>query len=389
MQKYVKRRKSMFEKLKKFCDSFLDLGVPGFDLVVYKDGKCILRYMNGYSDLENKIKINGNERYNIYSCSKVITCTAALQLMEKGLFSLEDRLSDYMPEFMEMTVKTDEGIKKAENPILIKHLFEMTAGFSYDCYSPQLKKAIDETNGKCPTREVMKYLAKEPLLFEPGDRWEYSLCHDVLAAFVEVVSGEKFETYVKKNIFDVIGMDNSTFMLPEAEIETIAPQYRFEEGKAVNIGKPIFNYKIGTEYASGGAGGISTVDDYIKFLEGLRTYKFLKRETVELMMTDRLTDEQKRTYWTKDTHGYGLGVRCPKGDKKYIDFGWGGAAGAYLAIDVQNAISIYFAKHLLSAPTQGLRTMLYRFVRAELIDNREYESLYKDLKDLHDYKLTY
>lgn len=379
----------MFEKLKKFCDSFLDLGVPGFDLVVYKDGKCILRYMNGYSDLENKIKINGNERYNIYSCSKVITCTAALQLMEKGLFSLEDRLSDYMPEFMEMTVKTDEGIKKAENPILIKHLFEMTAGFSYDCYSPQLKKAIDETNGKCPTREVMKYLAKEPLLFEPGDRWEYSLCHDVLAAFVEVVSGEKFETYVKKNIFDVIGMDNSTFMLPEAEIETIAPQYRFEEGKAVNIGKPIFNYKIGTEYASGGAGGISTVDDYIKFLEGLRTYKFLKRETVELMMTDRLTDEQKRTYWTKDTHGYGLGVRCPKGDKKYIDFGWGGAAGAYLAIDVQNAISIYFAKHLLSAPTQGLRTMLYRFVRAELIDNREYESLYKDLKDLHDYKLTY
>ena len=379
----------MFEKLKKFCDSFLDLGVPGFDLVVYKDGKCILRYMNGYSDLENKIKINGNERYNIYSCSKVITCTAALQLMEKGLFSLEDRLSDYMPEFMEMTVKTDEGIKKAENPILIKHLFEMTAGFSYDCYSPQLKKAIDETNGKCPTREVMKYLAKEPLLFEPGDRWEYSLCHDVLAAFVEVVSGEKFETYVKKNIFDVIGMDNSTFMLPEAEIETIAPQYRFEEGKAVNIGKPIFNYKIGTEYASGGAGGISTVDDYIKFLEGLRTYKFLKRETVELMMTDRLTDEQKRTYWTKDTHGYGLGVRCPKGDKKYIDFGWGGAAGSYLAIDVQNAISIYFAKHLLSAPTQGLRTMLYRFVRAELIDNREYESLYKDLKDLHDYKLTY
>ncbi len=85
----------MFEKLKKFCDSFLDLGVPGFDLVVYKDGECILRYMNGYSDLENKIKINGNERYNIYSCSKVITCTAALQLMEKGLFSLEDSNSKW------------------------------------------------------------------------------------------------------------------------------------------------------------------------------------------------------------------------------------------------------------------------------------------------------
>ena len=121
----------------------------------------------------------------------------------------------------------------------------MTAGFSYNCYSPQLKNAIIETDGKCPTREAMKYLAKEPLLFEPGDRWEYSLCHDVLAAFVEVISGEKFEDYVKKNIFDVVDMKDSTFMLPEAEIETIAPQYRFENGKVVNVGKHICNYKIG------------------------------------------------------------------------------------------------------------------------------------------------
>ena len=380
---------SMFEKSKKFCDSFLELGVPGFDLAVYKDGECVLRYMSGYSDLENKVKMNGNERYNIYSCSKVITCTAALQLMENGLFSLEDKLSDYMPEFKEMMVRTDDGIKKAENPILIKHLFEMTAGFSYNCYSSSIKEGIEETNGKCPTREIMKYLAKEPLLFEPGDRWEYSLCHDVLAAFVEVVSGKKFETYVKKNIFDVVGMNNSTFMLPDEEIETITPQYRFENGKAVNIGKHIFNYKIGAEYASGGAGGISTVDDYIRFLEGLRTYKLLKPETVKLLTTDRLTDKQKRTYWTKDTHGYGLGVRCSKGDENYIDFGWGGAAGAYLAVDTQNAISIYIATHLLASPAQGLRSMLYRFVRAELIDNSEFEAVYKDLKNLYDYNLTY
>ena len=129
--------------------------------------------------------------------------------------------------------------------------------------------------------------------------------------------------------------------MPDEEIETITPQYRFEDGKAVNFGKPIFNYKIGTEYASGGAGCISTVDDYIAFLEALRTYKLLKPETVKLMMTDRLTEEQKRTYWTSPTHGYGLGVRCPKRDGKCIDFGWGGAAGAHLAIDIENRISLY------------------------------------------------
>ena len=106
-------------------------------------------------------------------------------------------------------------------------------------------------------------------------------------------------------------------------------------------------------------------------------------------MTDRLTDLQKRTYWSSSTHGYGLGVRCPMGDKRYVDFGWGGATCAYLAVDVENKISLYFGAHLLSSPVQGLRSMLYRFVRAELIDHRELDDLYKDLKELHNYNLTY
>ena len=379
----------MFERTKAFCDSLLERGLPGFDLVVYKDGECVLRYMNGYSDLENKVKMNGNERYNIYSCSKVITCTAALQLFEKGLFSLEDRLSDYMPEFREMTVKCGEMVKKAEKPILIKHLFEMTAGFSYNCSSPSIKKAFEETEGRCPTREVMKYLAKEPLLFEPGERWEYSLCHDVLAAFVEIISGEKFEEYVRKNIFEPMEMTNSTFMLPDSELAGIAEQYRVENGENRNIGKNIFIYKFGTEYASGGAGCISTTEDYVKFLEGIRTYKLLKPETVKLMMTDRLTEKQKETYWTRNTHGYGLGVRCPKGDDYYVDFGWGGAACAHLTIDMENRISVYFAAHQLSSPAQGLRSMAYRFARAELCNESEVDRIYKDLREIHNYNLTY
>ncbi|MBE6750746.1 MAG: beta-lactamase family protein [Ruminococcaceae bacterium] len=376
----------MFEYIKKYCDSFLELGVPGFDLAVYKSGECALRYMNGYSDIENKIKVSGKERYDIYSCSKPITCVAALQLWEKGLFSLEDKLSDYMPEFEKMTVITENGVKPAENPIRIKHLFEMTAGFSYDHYSPWLKKAVAETNGRCPTREVMKYLAKEPLQFEPGDRWRYSLCHDVLAAFIEVITGEKFEKYVKINIFDPLGMENSTFMLPDSELTTISPQYRFKNGKAVNVGRKIDTHKMGSEYASGGAGCISTVDDYVKFLEGVRTYKLLKPETVKLMMTDRLSDHQKRTYTDLDLTGYsyGLGVRCPKGDKRYTDFGWAGTACSYLAIDMENEISVFLGVHLLSSPAQNFISMLGRFARAELVDG-EFESIRKDLKEIFNY----
>ena len=379
----------MLETTKKYCDSFLESGLPGFDLAVYKNGECILRYKNGYSDLENKICVQGNERYNIYSCSKVFTCCAAMLLWEKGLFSLEDKLSDYMPEFEHMTVQTENGIVEAKKPILIKHLFEMTAGFSYNVASPMLLKCKEETNGRCPTRETMKYLAKEPLLFEPGDRWQYSLCHDVIAALVEVISGEKFELFVKKNIFDVLGMDNTTFMLPKDELETIAPQYRFVDGKVVNVGKQIQNYKLGSEYASGGAGAISTVDDYIKFIEALRTDKLLKPETLKLMATDRLSEHQKRTYTSKDRHGYGLGIRTPGIHEKYIDFGWGGAACAYLAIDKQNEITVYFGAHMLSSPSQQLRSKIHRVIRAELTDPDDFEQIFDELKELCDYNLTY
>ena len=379
----------MFKRTKAFLDSFLDLGLPGFDISIYKGGECALRYMGGYSDLEKKIPINGEEIYNIYSCSKVITCTAAMQLWERGLFSLEDKLSDYMPEFAEMTVKTQDGIKKVENPILIKHLFEMTAGFSYNGLSENMIRARTETGGKCPTRETMKYLAKDPLLFEPGERWEYSLSHDVIAALVEVVSGEKFENYVEKNIFKPLGMNRSTFMLPDSELDKVSPQYRFENEKAVNIGKAI-SYKYGTEYASGGAGCISGVDDYMKFLEAMRTGDvILSKETIDLMSTDRLTEKQKSTYWTRGTHGYGLGIRCPMGHPLYPDFGWGGAASAYLAVDRQNDISLYFGTHMLSSPIAGIRSMLYRFARAELIDNSEFDSIYVDLSRIHNYNLTY
>ena len=86
--------------------------------------------MKSYHGQRDPLRVKGDELYHLYSCSKPITCTAALQLWEKGLFSLEDRLSDYMPEFAEMYVKTEGGLKKAENPILIRHLFEMTAGFT-------------------------------------------------------------------------------------------------------------------------------------------------------------------------------------------------------------------------------------------------------------------
>ncbi len=381
----------MFEKTKAFCDSFLEMGVPGFAFAVYKDGECVLRHMGGCSDREAGLPINGTELYYLYSCSKPITCAAALQLWEKGLFSLEDRLADYMPEFKKMYVKTENGIKEAARPILIRHLFEMTAGFSYELDSPSLRLAKEQTGGRCPTRETMKYMAREPLLFEPGERWEYSLCHDVLAALVEVLSGQSFDSYVKENIFNPLGMDSATFLPDEATLEKLACLYQrnIETGRIHNCGKAN-KYRLGSEYASGGAGCVSTVDDYMKFLEALRHgEKILKRSTIELMCTSRLSPHQERSFWMNVYHGYGLGVRTPREGSIFTDFGWGGAAGAFLAVDIENGLSLFYCQHLLSPPNQGIRERVYLHVMAELMGREDFAALAADNSFSGDYRYSF
>ena len=362
----------MFEKLTEKLDSYLEMGIPFYDCIVMHNGKCVFRHNNGYTDVKNKVGVTGKELYNIYSCSKLITCTAALQLWEKGLIRLDDELYGYMPEFKNMNVLTDGGVKPAENKITVENLFTMTAGFSYDLNSPEIKKCQSDTNGECPTRELMKYLANEPLLFEPGYRWEYSLCHDVLAALVEVVSGMTFGEYVKKNIFDVCGMENSKFLVSADDMNEIVNQYRYdaENDKVVECEKSNC-FRIGTKYESGGAGCISTVDDYIKFLEAIRTYKLLKKGTVDMLSTNRLTKEQigMPTYWVQDKRGFGLGQQCPTAENTRPDFGWGGAAGAHYFIDRTRNLSVYLGTHILGYEKyQQKRTEITEIVQ-NIIDN--------------------
>ncbi len=283
----------MFEKTKALCDSFLDMGIPGFDLMVCRDGQCVLRYMGGYSDRENQIPMQGNELYNIYSCSKPITVTAAMQLWEKGLFQLDDPLSNYMPEFSHMTVQDGDTVRPAINPIRIRDLFQMTAGFSYDIHSPALEQFRADTNGRCPTRELCTALAKEPLRFEPGDQYLYSLCHDVLAALVEVISGQLFADYVKEHIFDPLGMTRSNFLLPMEDYAQAIPLYKGEGGQIIlNPNGKVPVYRLGSEHASGGAGCVSTVEDYMKFLEALRLGDVvLKKDTIRFIQSQQLTPQ--------------------------------------------------------------------------------------------------
>lgn len=370
-----------FTELKKFMDRLTAWRIPGNSICVYKDNKKIFSYSSGFADVENKTPMTGEEMLNIYSCSKPTTVTAALQLYEKGYFLLDDPLYEYIPEYRRMYVKDSSGnITEAKNSITMRHLFTMTAGLTYDRATDGIKEALRVTGGRADTVTVAKYIAKNPLAFEPGEVWNYSLCHDVLAAAVEVISGERFETYVKKNIFTPIGVENIHYHRDEKIYAKMAQQYSYEtaaavdsveaqkqlvedEGHLVNVGKGIGDFEFGPDYDSGGAGITVSVPDYAVFASALANgglapngERILSPGTVELMQTRQLSDAQMKgfTFESLKGYSYGLGVRTvdTRAASGFTgirnEFGWGGAAGATLLADTDSHLAYFYSHHMLN-----------------------------------------
>lgn len=338
---------------------------PTHDCIVKKDGETVARII-GRDETVHKRELTGKEKYNLYSCSKPITCVVALTLYEKGKFALDDDLAEYLPEFGDMLVRSGCGAFPAKNKIKVRDLFTMTAGFDYNTDSPAIRRFKADTDGKCPTALFPKYLAAEPLSFEPRTSWEYSLCHDVLVCLVEKVTGENFDDYARKVVFDPLGMKNTTYRLVSDDEKSAQYMWNETEKRPIPCGNDIKWYKFGSEYESGGAGAISTVEDYIAFLEGLRTGKIIRPDTLALMSEDRLDDLTRHAYCGAEGYGYGLGVRVPLVGSSRTDIGWGGAAGSFLALDVRNGISVFCALHTLCSPIAARRGEIIECAKKDL-----------------------
>ena len=347
-----------FTNLKNFIDTLPGYGIPSSDIIVYRDHEELWRHAVGEP-------LRGDELYNTYSCTKIVTCVAALQLFEQGKFLMRDPISQYLPEFDELYVKKGSFSVDCETPITFYHLFTMTAGFNYDLTTPHIREVVEKTNGRAPTRELIAALAKSPLDFEPGTQFQYSLCHDVLACLVEVISGMSFGEYCKKNIFKPCGMVDSTFIATDEVRARMAPQYRYNDARKKALRVELTNpYVPGTEYESGGAGLISSVNDFIKFTDALAcggvSYlgnRIISKNTLRMMRTNCITDEMKAAYHKKwpvlDGFGYGFGVRCePELSAGIIaspsEFGWHGAAGSFMIIDPETRTSLFYAQHMLN-----------------------------------------
>ena len=354
--------------------------IPDCEIAVYKNHECL--YKNSFSRPDYPKEEAKKDLYYLFSASKVITCTAALRLVEENKIGIDDPVSKYLPEFAELYVLKGDKKVPAKNTLLIRHLFSMQGGFTYDLGYEGIRRVRQESNNKASTREIVAAIAKMPLAFEPGEDYRYSLCHDILAAVVEVASGKKFSEYLNEIIFAPLGMKDFTFYPTDDVMSRFKQQYSVDPKTFTALPvEPNCPYRLSENYESGGAGMIGSLNDYAKFTDALASgeskdgYRLLRPETVALMKSNQLCEIGLNNFRTNNHnkgYGYGMGVRTLMDQKientlsPIGEFGWDGAAGAYCLIDTDNKLSIFYAQHVngcsyvYSHVHKAIRNLVYK-----------------------------
>lgn len=348
-----------FSKVEAYLKS---LPLPAREAAAYRRHECLYRFSFGED--------SARRRYFLYSCTKPVTVVAALRLWERGALALDARVSDYLPAYARAHT-LENGAQKFQT-MRVRHLFTMTSGLNYNLNAPAIAQAIRRPFAS--TVDVANAFVEAPLDFAPGERYQYSLSHDALGAVIEAASGKSLAQFMRDEIFEPLGMRRTSFRFRADEL---MPQYRFENG-ALSPAPAQNAYIFSDTYFSGGAGLVSTLDDYALFADALASggcartgYRLLKDQTVALLRTEQLSQVARDRRFgcaAGPGYGYALGVRTLV-DKSFGarsplgECGWDGAAGAYLLADPENGLSIAFAAHVLGWTAlfnhQPLRDLTY------------------------------
>ena len=351
-----------FTELTRYMDSLSGVGVPGCDLIVCRDHETVYRHMAGCRDGAGLEPMRGDEVYCLYSCTKVFTTCAAMQLVGRGLIHPDDPVSAYLPAYGTLSVLENGAVRPARRVMTIRHLMSMQSGLDYELETPEIRAALEEAGGRATTRQLAEAMARRPLCFEPGTDYLYSLSHDVLAAVIEVASGQRFSDYLRANIFEPLNLRTVGFSVkPEDEGRFCAQYMHDEETGAFTLCEgDVNNYRLSPLYESGGAGLYCDVRDYSVFVDALACggvsadgARILSPEMLQLWNANQLGPTSRRTFdsWNRKGYSYALGVRTrvdtSVGGRGQIgEFGWDGAAGAWAMIDPVNHLSAFYAMHV-------------------------------------------
>ena len=342
-------------------------GAPGAVLCFLENGEMTHSFCTGLARKGAPVRMNSI--FRLYSMSKPVTAAAAWMLHERGMLDFERPVSDYFPAFAHMKVMAGGKTVDAEQQITLWDLLNMTSGIVYPdpdeaglCMAEvfdALQKGI-RTGSEVPTCEVAERIAAAPLAMQPQSGWRYGLGADVMGAVIEKVSGMRFYAFLKENLFDPLEMKDTGFYVPEDKQDRFTELYKKEtDGRFVpdpSRHLALTMMKKAPAFESGGAGLVSTPEDYLHFLSMLLTKgayhgkRILSEETVTGFTQNRLSPEVLKTVDLPQMKGYGYGsfMRTGLCDRDVYpetvqgEFGWDGWSGPYFSADIRNKRAILF-----------------------------------------------
>ena len=356
----------------------------------------------GMADRETKRPMRTDDIFRICSMTKPITSVAIVMLYEEGHFLLDEPVSNFIPEFKHMRVldppypqdKTSVPgtLTDAKRPITIRHLLTHTSGLTYQ-WNQRLGKQYRDAGishglfqQEGTIGDAVKKLASIPLLFQPGDAWEYSLADDVLGYLIEVVSGLTLDKFFQERVFKPLGMKDTCFFLPDEKLPRLATAYTYfpEKGLQPFPGKATleegaftyssdYPYRGPKTYFSGGGGLCSTAEDYYRFCQmmlnngSLDGTRLLSRKSVELI-------SQNHVQGKLETEGYGLGFGVTSEARQLTELGsvgsyyWGGFYYTAFVIDPKEDMIVIFMAQLHPTGDLNLDSKVLRLAYQAIID---------------------
>lgn len=343
--------------------------------------------------------------YRIFSMTKPIIAVGIMILMERGMLELGEAVSKYFPGFCNQKVWNNGTLLDVKREVTIRDLLNMTSGIPYVGTTNESEKRIGIilqdilhklANGKKPElEEFCNQIGQVPLVFQPGERWYYGYSADILGGIIQVVSKKSLGTFLKEEIFEPLGMEDTGFMIDVSKKERLAMCFTQEQQK-----EDTFTQKISLREAtkkellalalgeateepileSGGGGLYSTLEDYSKFATmllkkgTLGENQILGRKTVEFMTSNQMTPVQKESIFMKSIVGYGYGnllrIMIDKGEAvsngSIGEYGWDGMAGTYFMVDPQEELILIYMQQNIKGGDKSLRRKMRQIVYGAL-----------------------
>lgn len=389
------------KKLARLADLLREMVVTGFvagiNCMVLQNGEEQCYYEAGFQDAANRVPIARDTIFRLYSMTKPITSAAVMMLLEDGKIDLLDPVGRYLPGFQNQCIVKNGVLMPVFHPVTIQNLLNMTSGLTYggeNCITEVRTDAlIQEVTGKMTTPEaistvaLMNRLGEIPLAFEPGRKWQYGTSADVLGAIVEVVSGMRFGEFLEKRIFAPLGMKDTAFYVPQEKQSRLSKVYEptpdglrtfYDSHLAVQN-----RMEISPAFESGGAGLVSTIDDYAAFTQMLlhngsfRGVTLLSPKTVAFMTGARLMPAlQDYVNQWENLPGYTYAnllrimiapeLAVSMGSKG--EYGWDGWLGPYMTNDPANRMTLLIMQQKTGSGTTEYTRKIRNIVFSSLED---------------------